>query len=405
IIPFGIAVITLVFYNPKYGIYGIIFVAEFVVGLGRYIPGPLGLLIDFLLLISLFSCLLRIQKVNTDNPKNILFGLISLWFLYCILELANPEAPTLEAWFYAVRAQSLYLFFITLLGFWIFYTKREITNFIEMTVLFSLLGALNGIRQLHIGLDRFESEWLAGAVSTHLIFGKLRVFSFYADAGVFGAVMGFILVVSVVLAVHSEKFWRKVYLWFVAVCSAYGLAISGTRGAVFIPLVGFIVYLVHIKKVRVLIVGGILLASVFVFLKFTNIGQANYNIQRLRSAVRPGEDISFQVRLNNQRKLSEYMETRPFGGGIGSIGYWGKKFAPESFLANLPPDSWYVWLWGDTGVVGLVIYFSIILYFLIKNFFKLFAMEMNDDKVQLIALYCPLVGMFVASYGNPVIGQ
>ncbi|MGL1489090.1 hypothetical protein ACSTJG_25000, partial [Vibrio parahaemolyticus] len=78
----------------------------------------------------------------------------------------------------------------------------------------------------------------------------------------------------------------------------------------------------------------------------------NQNILRFQSAFRPNNDASYRVRIFNQARIKPYIWSHPIGGGLGSTGEWGKKFAPNSYLANFPPDSGYVRTTVELGYVG-----------------------------------------------------
>jgi O-antigen ligase len=134
-------------------------------------------------------------------------------------------------------------------------------------------------------------------------------------------------------------------------------------------------------------------------LKFTYIGQSNNQIQRMGSALDPN-DPSLLVRLENQKRLSHYLSSRPLGGGIGSAGYWGLRFSPNTFLAQTPTDSWYVKIWAETGIVGLILHLFMIGFILIFFFFKIWQMPPSELRQSLMGLYAGFVGVAVASYGN-----
>ena len=154
----------------------------------------------------------------------------------------------------------------------------------------------------------------------------------------------------------------------------------------------------------VMISGAILLALVFVFFKFTYVGQNNSFIRRMRSAFDPN-DPSLQVRLENQKKLSVYLATRPFGGGIGHAGVKAKAFLPDAFLSNIATDSWYVLIWAEQGIVGLALHLFILFYILIKSSFRImFRIRDPVLKLKMTALASGMMGVMVASYGNAVLG-
>jgi hypothetical protein len=99
------------------------------------------------------------------------------------------------------------------------------------------------------------------------------------------------------------------------------------------------------------------------------------------------------------------MSSRPFGGGIGSMGFWGKRFSPETFLANTPPDSWYVWIWGETGIVGVSLYILLLLILLTWAMFTILKIRDPLLRNKMLGLFCGTCGIVVASYGNPLLGQ
>jgi len=53
---------------------------------------------------------------------------------------------------------------------------------------------------------------------------------------------------------------------------------------------------------------------------------------------------------------------------LGATGNWGQRFTPHSFLANTATDSWYVMIWADTGIVGLIYYLFMIFFILFSPF-------------------------------------
>ncbi len=396
-------------FNAPYFSFLIVFVANFfMLGLNRYIPGPLGLTIDGLLILTYLSLFFKSfdQPVNWSLAKSDLTLLAGIWFGYTLFQLVNPEAVSRVAWFYAMRGVALYMILTIPLTFIIMNREKDLSLILILWGTFSLLGTLKGMMQQFIGVDPFEQQWLnEGGAVTHLLFGKLRIFSFYTDAGQFGASQGQAGVVFGILALHVKNIRFRIFYTIVAIAGIYGMMLSGTRGAIAVPIMGFVLYFILIKNIKMMILGAFLGISVFVFFKYTYIAQGNYQVRRMRSAFDPN-DPSLQVRLENQRKLKSYLATRPFGGGLGSAGNWGKRFSPNTFLANTATDSWYVAIWAEQGIVGLILHLFILFYVLIKSAFVLMFKIRNDWlKFRMIALICGFFGIMVASYGNGVLGQ
>ena len=403
-LPFMLTVLYNIFVSPSVGMIVILCIAFLGNAFGRYVDAPWGLSLDVMLLLTLVASFFVAKKEDTSKLKNGLVWSMSLWTLFTVFEIFNPEATLFEAWFYAVRSISFYLLLLIILVILIFKRMRDLNVCIYILLIGSAISAIYGMKQLHIGLDSAEKAWLAaGAAKTHLLFGRLRVFSFYSDAGQFGAFMAYSALIAGILALNPENLFKRIFYILIALICLYGMAISGTRGAMFV-LGGGLFYLLLTKKFKVFFLGMLVAGAVFGVLKYTYIGQGNYQIQRMRSALDPN-DPSFQVRLENQKKLSLYMSSRPFGGGIGTIGYWGQRFSPGTYLAEMPPDSHFVRIWAETGIVGLLIHLLTLVYILAAAFYKIFHLRDPILKQKMMAFYAGAVGIVIASYGNQVISQ
>ena len=405
----AVGVMYSVFNSPKRGIYLLIIMGFFVTGAARYVIAPWGLIIDALLVLVYVALFFKgfAQKIEWSKAKSSLTLLAAIWMGYLFLQLGNPEVLSREAWFYAMRGVGLYQILSIPLLFLLFNQQKDLNLFFILWGCLSVLGTLKGIQQWHFGVDPFEQRWLAmGGAETHILFGKLRVFSFYSDAGQFGASQAHAGVVFGILAVFRKSNLKlRAFYVSVALAGFFGMLISGTRGAIAVPALGSIMFLIVRKNLKVLMLGGVFLVAVYIFFAHTNIGQGNAEIRRMRTAFDPNE-ASLKVRLDNQKKLKSYLASRPFGGGVGATGNWGQRFTPHSFLANTATDSWYVMIWADTGVVGLVYYLFMIFFVLITGAKNIMTKIQNNDlKIQITALTCGMAGILMASYGNGVFGQ
>jgi len=328
-----------------------------------------------------------------------------IWFGYSLLEVFNPESRSFSAWMSGMRGMSLYMVFMIPLALIFINTNRKLNYFLYLWGFFSIIVSLKGILQNTIGVDPWEKAWLdAGAAETHILFGKLRIFSFLSDAGQFGANQAYSAVVATILAMTFKDNRHKIFFISVAVLGFYGMLLSGTRGAISIPLAGFALYFFLRKNGAIMITGVLLLLAVFVFFKYTTIGQNVQEIRRMRSAFDPN-DPSLQVRIENQKKLAVYLSSRPLGGGIGHAGVKAKKFLPNAFLSQVATDSWYVLIWAEQGIIGLVLHLFILFYILGKASYQImFRIRDPILKMKMAALASGMFGIMVASYGNAVLG-
>ena len=403
---FGGIYLYILFKNPVVGFYTAIGLNFVLLGLGRYIKGvPLGFGIDGILVLTFIALFFSRFKERLDwSPANkdiTIFG--AIWLGYCIFQIANPEAHSIEAWI-AGRGIGFYFFFFVTLTFLLINSNKRLDMFLYVWGVFSIIATIKGVIQLFFGVDAAEQEWLnAGAAQTHVLFGKLRVFSFFSDAGQFGANQGYSGVVAIIYSM-TKKGWSKIFFITVGVLGLYGMMISGTRGAISVPLVGFMTYFVLSKNIRILSVGLSVIILLFIFFKYTTIANGNDQIRRMRGAFDPN-NASLQVRLDNQKILKGYLASRPFGGGIGHAGDKAQRFLPNAFLSHVATDSWYVLIWAEMGIVGLILHLFILFYVIGKATYKvMFKIRDPITKLKIGALISGMAGVMVASYGNAVLG-
>lgn len=393
--------------EPKVGMYLFLQLSFLVNGLSRFVPisAPFGLLADASLVLTLLGILFNAPRMDWGRLHTPVFYLVLLWFFYTLIELFNPEAVYPMAWAYQVRITSVYWIQVTVIALLLIRNPKDIAILINLWLAWSVLAALWAFRQRYVGLLPGEQRWLdEGAGITHILFGRLRCFSFYSDAGQFGAEMAYTTLLCLIRVLEDRSLTRKLWFAGIGLVLFWGFAVSGTRGALFVILAGLPVYLVLKRNVLILSIGIVVGGTLFGLLKFTKVGNDVYEINRMRTSLNP-EDNSLQVRLDNQVKLADYLSTRPFGAGIGSSGDWAKKFAPGSFLAETPPDSWYVKIWTENGIVGLGLHLVSLLVFFIIGIYKVSTLRDRAFQSTMLPMLCGYLGVLVASYGNPIFGQ
>ncbi len=398
------------FNYPEIGVITLLIFSFVAIGLTRYIRGvPLGLGIDGFLVITYIAMIFKnfYTKVNFGQANRTATWFMMAWFVYGILELFNPLALSRTAWFYAMRGMSMYPVLFLPLGFMLFNRLRHLYLFLYIWGVFTILATLKGLQQLYLGPDFAEQYWLdtVGAI-THIIMGQLRVFSFMSDAGQFGAAQGAAGVAGILTAISVKQTHRKIFFFIMGFMGLWGMMISGTRGAMIVPMIGGITYLILRKNIRVLVIGGVFMAFMYVFFAYTYIGDSNYQVARMRTAFRPEDDASYQVRLENRAILSTYLADKPFGGGIGAAGNWGQRFSPQGFLANVATDSWYVQIWAEQGIVGLILHLFFLSFIILKGFYLVMIRVKSLELAGVLgALIASFAGVMGASYGNGVLGQ
>jgi uncharacterized protein (UPF0333 family) len=408
IVPFLIASLGFIFARPVVGFITLLFANYFAIGLSRYISGPLGLSVDGLLILTWLAVIFSQfnQKLNWKDAWNELTFVAIIWFGYSIFQFFNPEAVSKEAWFYAMRGISLYMLLTLPLVFLILNKPKQLHLFLQIWAWLTIIAVLKGIMQKFIGPDPWEDQWLdAGGGKTHRLAQGLRIFSFFSDSATYGGSMGFSGVVFSILALYTNQTKQKIFYLAVGLLAFYALLISGTRGALAVPFGGFFFYAIISKRFKILLLIIVMLVGAYSFLKFTTIGESVYEIRRFREAV-DSDNASLAVRQENQQKFAAYLTDRPFGGGIGSAGNWGLRFSSGTFLAETPPDGWYVQIWAEQGIVGLILYLSILVFIIVRcSYIVMFKLK-NKYYIGIASAFTSgIFGVMVASYSSGALGQ
>lgn len=406
--PVAIIVLIGVLVEPKVGLF-VFITLGFLLGFTRFIPteAPLGLGLDGVLWMTFLSVLLNGKRMAWKRLNSPIFYLLLTWFFYTVLEYFNPEVPNHEAWFYKVRSFSLNWLLITIIVLVLPISRRDIRWFMGIWIFWSLMGALWAFKQQYIGLADAEAYWLfaLGNAKTHVLWGQLRSFSFYSDASQFGGEMAGMTLICLILLMSAKTGLQRLFFFIMALVMFWGFAVSGTRSALFVILGGFPAYLVLRRNSAILLQGAAVAVPLMAILLFTHIGDSVYQIYRIRTALRPSEDASFMVRMENQATLRNYMKDLPFGAGLGTSGGMGARFSPNHGAAQIPPDSWYVELWIETGIVGMVLYVLMLVAIIGIGTLKVWQLKDPWLTTLLLAMLAEFIGICVMSYSNPTLGQ
>ncbi|MCU0345293.1 MAG: O-antigen ligase family protein [Saprospiraceae bacterium] len=405
-LPVGLLFIGYVFQNTYANLVVALAVGFFSAGIGRYVAASWGLLVDIFLFIGLLSLIFKKTKVNWKHLNNDIMYVTYAWFGLVILEIVNPESNGFECWFYAMRGDGFYQLLCFALVFMIAQDRKYMDKLLVINCVFSMLGTLWGLRQFIFGVDEAEHRWLyvEGYAFTHVLHGVLRVFSFYSDAGQFGASQAMFALMCGIIAQGPISKGARIFYILGAILNFVGFGISGTRGAVAVPAIGILVYLFLSRNHKILIMGLLVAGGAFYFLKYTKGLQHVEQVRRMRTAFDPN-DASLLVRLKNQKTFGRYLASRPFGGGIGAAGFWGYRYAPHSLLGNTATDSYYVKIWAETGIIGLSLHLFMFGYFVGKGGYVVYNIRDPALRFKAAGIFSAMCGVFMASYGNQVYSQ
>lgn len=343
---------------PEFGIIALIVVSFFINFASRFLPEPtpIGLVMDAITWLLILGFFVRKRKERGwAYFKNPITYWTLVWIGYNIFELFNPVSPTMLEWVFTVRTVGI----ILLMYFIFLYHIRSIAFvrlLIKLWLVLAFIAALQGLVQEYWGLLPFENEWLhryPERFKLLFIAGHLRKWGPFSDPVVYAYNMVAAALICIALVLGKIKRKKKVLAFLLAVIFFTAMLYSGTRASyVIIPSALVMLTILNFNKkiFMAVCVCGMALGFLIV------VPTSNPTLIRFQSAFKPSKDASFEERAKNQERIKPYILSHPIGGGLGSVGVWGQRFAPNSYLAKFPPDSGYVRVAVEMGWIGLLLY-------------------------------------------------
>lgn len=180
--------------------------------------------------------------------------------VYCLMEVVNPTA-SLEAWIYS-RGFIYNTFLVSLITVLLATSYKQISRLIFLFSILTLIAILKGLCQKFIGFDAVEYNAMmeSGMYKTHLLPQITRYFSIFTDAGNYGSNMGFTCALFGIAGLFCKKSSLKVYYFSISALSLYSMFITGTRGAIVVPLGSLLLFALISKNIKLMsaaAVGGI----------------------------------------------------------------------------------------------------------------------------------------------------
>ncbi len=409
-LPFTLLFIFLCINKPAI-LLGITFILNYIImGINRYyyIPIPITNIFDLLYGIMLALILLKQlqSNLNFEKVKNIYTVITLIWLFYCIINVGNGITGNLypEAWLRILRPWALYPI-LTCIILSVHCNRYTFLHyFLVLWGMMSLLAAAKGYWQKNRGFDSTELAWLwAYGARTHFIHSGIRYFSFFNDAAAFGAVMGLSCTIFTLSFFYIKNLLLRLFYLIVGIASFYGVLISGTRATMVIPFVGLFFFLFLSKNWKIGIISGFIFLGGIGILRYTQIGEDNRLIRRMRTIFAATEDSSLQTRFENQKALKAYMSEMPFGIGMG---VQNGVIPPQNkyyFVSICPPDSSLVDIWIQMGIVGLCVFLGLhTILFITGSYILLFKIRSPEIRGPLTGMLCGIAGLVVASYANMI---
>lgn len=350
------------------------------------------------------------EKTDWKRAGNGMLYLYSIWGVFYFLELFNPNA-VLEAWNICLPPYALLPIICAALVPIVIRDIKGLEWLLYIWAAFILIATLKGYWQKTHGFSERDRYFLyvLGGWRTHIIWSGIRYFSCFSDAAIYGVHSAMAAVTFFISSFYANGKAKKLFFLFIALCAIYSFGISGTRSSIGVIAGGIFMFSILAKSKKAFLLSSTAAIALFCFFYFTNIGNGNPFIYKMRSAFHPREDMSYMVRVENRKRMKELMAQKPIGYGIG-ISKPGANVHPKEIMPY-PPDSWLVSIWIETGIVGLVIYLLVNgSLFIWCSWILLFKVKDPRLRGLVAAWLCANAGFFLAAYAadnmqypNPIV--
>lgn len=411
-IPVSIIVVYLAFSYRMFAFWALFIINYFVMFLSKEgkMPLPASLPNELLELVLIAIAIIDLRETKFGNIANVMTMAVLGWCTFCMIEVFNDTCGlgmNINAWFTGIRLMAFQLLYAVIVFALYMNTPKRIYQLYTIWALCALFAVFWCWKQINIGWDDAERNWLfvQDHARQHIVNGITRYFGTFTDAANFGIHMACASVSFFILAITNKVKKRRLFFAIVGLLTTWAMFQSGTRTSIFCMMAGFMVFLFLSKSTKIIVPVSIIFGLFIGMLMFTNIGQGNNQIRRMRSAFNP-EDASANVRDINKAAISKYMKDAPWGIGIGifekNIPAWNK----FKIVSQIPPDSEYVFIWVRTGWIGVswfaICNFIILMAGCLTVFFRI----KNRSLMGIGAAWCAsFAALHLGGYANQILMQ
>jgi O-Antigen ligase. len=412
----GIAIAVISVINTFMGLQVSIVLGFVFADISRFTHGviPFGLLIDVLLFLVFAG--LVIKKRSRGEPmwsfcRHPIVYAYAVIFIYSMMQVVNPNG-------YGPASTIIILRRFVILQMYLYcciqiFNLETFTRFLKFFIVLSVLAGLYGCIQEWFGYAQFELDYInsdpkMAALYASDVGGDYRKFSSLTDPTAFGILMAAMAVLNIILIV-TTKFNLQRFL-LLAIGSMFllmSMGYSGTRTAVAALAGGVAMYILMTLNNPKTLVFAALAFMGFVVIIYGPI-YGNPTINRIRSTFEFNEDPSMDVRNVNRHRIQPYLQSHPFGGGLGTTGGEAGEVSLTSShnhpLAGFPSDSGFLKMALEFGWIGLIIQLTAFFIVLQQGVHAYFASKRPEYKryylVAVIVLFCYML----AHYAQVAIG-
>lgn len=404
--------VLLPFHNRMPIFWLLIIVNYFILWRGKApMPIPASIPNELLEIVLIALAIINVQESKFERLGNVMLFSILVWTGFCILEVLNDTCGIgvdVGAWYTTARSLAFQVFYAFIVFSLYIDRPKIMTKYLFVWGILSLLAVFWTWKQINIGFNSWESSFINGVGrDTHVLQGGtlIRYFSFYNDAANFGIGIASTAVAFIIFGITSKIKKHKIFFLITGFACVWAMFQSGTRTAIACLMAGFMAYVFLSKSIKIAVPVSITFGLFAFMLAFTNIGQGNQQIRRMRSAF-DKNDASANVRTMNQKAMKKYLDEAPWGIGM-HVGYRNVPANNKyTFMATVPPDSEYVFIWIHTGVIGITTFLTCTAIMLLGACWIVFCKIKSPSLRGIGAGFCcAFVSQQLGGYGNQILLQ
>ena len=372
---------------------------------------PTSLPNEMIEIFLLALAIINVQESKFQRTGNLMLITLLVWCSFCILEVLNDTCGIgvdVGAWYTSARSLAFQILYAFLVFSLYITTPNRLIKYLFIWGCLALFAVFWVWKQQNIGMGSAENAWLQSrGRSTHILQGGtlIRYFSIYSDAANYGIGIASTAVAFLIFGITSKIRKYKIFFLIVGIACAWGMFPSGTRTGIVCLMAGIMAYVFLSKSFKIAIPVTILFGLFAFILVFTTIGNGNQQIRRMRSAF-DKNDASANVRSLNQQAMKKYLDEAPWGIGM-HIGYRNVPANNKyTFMATVPPDSEYVFIWIHTGIIGITT-FLICTAIMLLGACRIVLFKIKSPSLRGIGagFCCAMVSQQLGGYGNQVLMQ
>ena len=326
------------------------------------LPLPMSLPNEMLQIALLAIAIIDARETpHFEKTANLMLFALIVWCGFCTLEVLNDTCNLgidIGSWYTGARLMAFQLLYIFLVFSVYISTPEILMKYLKIWGVLALFSVFWVWKQKTFGFTTAENIWMeTRGHTTHILNAGtlIRYFSTFSDAASYGCNAASTAAAFLIFAISTRINKLRVFYFIVSVLVIWGMFQSGTRTAIFCLAAGLMVYVFLSKSFKIAIPFTILFTIFAFILVFTDIGNGNQQIRRMRSAFNK-HDASANVRKINQEIMKKYIKDAPWGIGIGMNMDNVPANNKYRKLATIPPDSEYVFIWLRTGPIGITIF-------------------------------------------------